>query len=128
MVRAYGYVTNTAEQILALALSGEGSGERRVFYAGDATIDNDQWADAFALEMTGKRARRVPVWLLNAMGKAGDAMKHLKLPAPIDSGRAFRMSTSSAIDLAPTLAVTGPPRVPFEQGVRETMVWLRDPA
>lgn len=125
ILRAFGYVTNTAEQILALTLSDEGSGDRHVFYAGDDTIDYDRWADAFSHGLTGKRARRVPMWLLNLMGKAGDVVKRLGLPAPIDSGRAFRMSTSSAIDLTPTTAVTGTPRVSFDEGVAETLDWLR---
>jgi len=125
-MRAFGYVANTAQQILALALSSEGAGDPHVFYAGDDTIDYEIWADAFSRGLTGKRARRVPIGLLNFMGRIGDFAKRLHLPAPIDSGRAFRMSTSSAIDLSPTLARTGPPPVSFEQGVRETLAWLRE--
>jgi nucleoside-diphosphate-sugar epimerase len=128
VVRAYGYVTNTADQMLKLALADSAVLSRHVYYAGDATIDNDLWADAFALALTGKRARRIPVALLQFMGAVGDMMKKLKLPAPIDSGRAFRMSTSSAVDLAPTLAVTGTPPVPFAEGVTRTMAWLRHEA
>jgi len=124
ILRAFGYVTNTAQQILTLTLSGEGAGDRRVFYTGDETIDYDIWADAFSMGLTGKPARRIPIWLLKTLGKAGDVAKLLRLPAPIDSGRAFRMTTSSAIDLSPTLAVTGKPAVPFSQGVRETLDWL----
>lgn len=125
-MRAFGYVTNTAAQILALALRGGGNSGRRVFYAGDDTIDYDWWADAFSLALAGRRARRIPKSLLALLGRAGDLLKKLGLPAPIDSGRAFRMSTSSAIDLAPTHAVTGPPAVPFDVGVERTLAWLRE--
>lgn len=125
IMRAFGYVTNTAQQILSLALSAEGASAPHVFYAGDETLDYDVWADAFSKGLTGKPARRVPLWLLTALGRAGDIAKALRLPAPIDSGRAFRMSTSSAIDLSPTLARTGTPVVSFDQGVRETLAWLK---
>lgn len=124
IMRAFGYVTNTADQILKLALAGNNILSRKVYYVGDATIDYDQWADAFSLGLTGKKARRIPTALLKLMGKVGDLARKLGLPAPIDSGRAFRMSTSSAIDLSPTLAVTGPLPVPFGQGVEATLEWL----
>ncbi len=124
IMRAFGYVTNTAHQILSLTLSSEGSGDSHVFYVGDATINYDIWADAFSMGLTGQNARRVPMGLLNIMGRAGDLARKLGLPAPIDSGRAFRMSTSSAIDLAPTLAKTGALSVSFDEGVGRTLAWL----
>lgn len=124
ILRAFGYVTNTANQILALTFSCDRVGDRRVFYVGDETIDYDVWADAFSIGLTGKPARRIPTQLLKWLGKAGDAAKLLRLPAPIDSGRAFRMTTSSAIDLSSTLAISGRPVVPFSKGVRETLDWI----
>ncbi|MCM8732538.1 NAD-dependent epimerase/dehydratase family protein [Hephaestia sp. GCM10023244] len=125
ILRAFGYVENTAQQVLALTLSGEGREGRRVFYVGDDTIDYDIWADAFSVGLTGKPARRIPLWLLSLLGGAGDILKKLGLPAPVDSGRVFRMSTSSAIDLSPTHAITGAPKIPFPLGVRKTIEWLR---
>lgn len=124
IMRAFGYVTNTAQQILALSLSDAGAAAQHVFYVGDAPIDYDIWADAFARGLTNRKARRVPKLLLTAMGKVGDMFKAIGLPAPIDSGRAFRMSTSRAIDLSPTIARTGHPPVSFDEGVRRTLAWL----
>lgn len=124
IMRAFGYVTNTAHQILTLALADNMPLDRRVFYIGDETIDYDRWADAFSIGLTGKKARRIPVALLKLMGAVGDFAKRFGLPAPIDSGRAFRMSTSSAVDLAPTLAATGTPPVSFDEGVQRTLAWL----
>jgi nucleoside-diphosphate-sugar epimerase len=125
-MRAYGYVTNTATQIYKLALVDNNRLNRRVFYIGDEAIDYDLWADAFAKGLTGKKARRIPYALLWLLGQAGEFVKKLGLPAPIDSGRVFRMSTSSAIDLSPTLTATGPVPVTFEEGVRETQQWLKE--
>lgn len=124
IMRAFGYVTNTASQILTLSLADNMPLDRSVYYTGDETIDYDKWADAFAIGLTGRKARRIPVALLKLMGVAGDLGKRLGLPAPIDSGRAFRMSTSSAIDLSPTLSAAGMPQVDFDEGVRRTLAWL----
>lgn len=124
IMRAFGYVGNTAEQMVILAETPAHKLNRHVFYLGDASIDYDQWADAFALGLTGRKARRIPLGLLTLLGKAGDLAKKIGVPSPIDSGRAFRMSTSSKIDLEATHAVTGAPTVSFDAGVTNTMDWL----
>lgn len=125
ILRAFGYVTNTASQILTLALVADRASPQRVFYAGDATIDYDRWVDAFSLALTGKAARRIPLWLLHALGVLGDWGKAIGLPAPIDRGRAFRMTTSSAIDLSATLAITGTPEIGFDRAIDATVAWLK---
>ncbi len=122
--RAFGYVTNTASQIYALTLSDEANIRRKVYYVGDEALDYARWADAFSIGLTGKKARRLPVPLLKAMGLAGDFAKRLGLPAPIDSGRAFRMSTPSQVDLQPILDLAGPPAIGFDEGVAHTIAWL----
>lgn len=127
IMRAFGYVTNTAEQIYKLATADSGALERSVYYVGDQTLDYAVWADGFSVALTGKRARRIPTSLLKVMGAIGDLLKHCRLPAPIDSGRAFRMSTSSQIDLSPTLAVVGPPAIGFHEGLARTVKWLDEP-
>lgn len=125
IMRAFGYVDNVADQILRLATMPTDRTDRRIFYVGDATIDYDIWADAFALAMTGKPARRIPTALLAMLGRAGDAVKAVGLRSPIDSGRAFRMSTSSRIDLSRTHDITGQPKTGFGDGVDATVAWLR---
>lgn len=126
ILRSYGYVTNTAEQMLGFALLPPDATQDRVFYLGDENLDYARWADAFSMGLTGRPARRVPVPALRLLGRAGDVAKSLGLPSPIDSGRAFRMTTPSRIDLAPTLALVGPPRIGFENGVRKTLAWLEE--
>ncbi|MBN9017046.1 MAG: NAD(P)-dependent oxidoreductase [Rhizobiales bacterium] len=123
--RAFGYVTNVADQMMAFATMDAAQAKRHVYYVGDESIDYDMWADAFSVGLTGKRARRIPVWLLKLLGKAGDLAKAAGVRSPIDSGRAFRMSTSSRVDLAPTIALTGTPPVAFDEGVKRTLAWLR---
>lgn len=124
IMRAFGYVDNVAQQMLSLATMSEKLTSQRVFYVGDETIDYDVWADAFSNVLTGRPARRIPTALLKVLGRGGDFVKALGLPAPIDSGRAFRMSTSSRIELSSTHAITGAPFVGFDEGVAATALWL----
>jgi nucleoside-diphosphate-sugar epimerase len=124
ITRAFGYVTNTAEQMMEFAMIDPSLTNAHVYYLGDGSIDYDQWADAFSIGLTGRPARRIPAVMLRLLGKAGDLAKKLGVPSPIDSGRAFRMSTSSKIDLRATHDLVGSPRVSFEAGVAETLAWL----
>jgi hypothetical protein len=55
----------------------------------------------------------------------GDMAKRLGLSAPIDAGRVLRLTKSYPVPLAATLEITGPARVPFEEGVACTVDWLR---
>ncbi|WIW47820.1 NAD(P)-dependent oxidoreductase [Bradyrhizobium sp. 62B] len=123
IIRTFGYVYNTAEQMLKFFELPKQL-DNRVFYLGDAHIDYDKWIDAFSVGLTGRPARRIPVQLLKLMGWTGDLVNRVGLKSPIDSGRVFRMSTSSKIDLQKTLSVTGPPNVSFDLGVKKTLEWL----
>jgi nucleoside-diphosphate-sugar epimerase len=123
IMRCYGYVGNTADQILALLDANPQ--QRRVFYLGDSVLNYDTWVDSFAQALTGKKARRIPDWLLYPLAGLGSGINRLGFSAPIDLGRYFRMTTSSAIDLTPTFEVVGKPTISFEDGVRETIKWLQ---
>ena len=124
VVRGYGYVRNTAEQVVALMRCDRSQTDRQVFYAGDAVLDSAIWVDAFAVALTGKRSRRMKLPILRAMGWVGDIATKLGIRPPIDSGRVMRMTHSYAVPLEPTLALTGTPRIPLEAGVAETVQWL----
>ena len=126
VMRAFGYVTNTAQQILTLALASDRPSQQRVFYAGDATINYDQWVDAFSIALTGKKARRIPLWLLHGLAALGDLVEMAGLRAPLNTGRAFRMSTSSAVDLSATLAIVGNPKIGFDDAIAATVSWLKN--
>jgi nucleoside-diphosphate-sugar epimerase len=124
ILRCYGFVRNTAEQMTALLDADLSKVSGRVFYLGDGTIDHDRWIDGFACAFTGKRARRVPKSALLALGLAGEGLNKLGVRFPMDMGRYFRMTTSSEIDLNGTFAIVGSPKISLEQGISETVAWL----
>jgi len=124
ILRCYGYVRNTAAQMVAFLEADLSTTSSRVFYLGDGAIDHDLWADGFAIAFTGKHARRVPKHALLALGLAGDGLRMLGVRFPMDTGRYFRMTTSSDVDLAPTFAIVGPPMITMADGIKETVEWL----
>lgn len=124
VVRSYGYVRNTAEQIVTLMESDPAATYRQVFYVADTVLDSGLWVDAFANALTGKPARRVPPTVLRAMGWGGDILAKAGRRVPIDSGRVMRMTESYPVPLEPTFALTGLPRVSLDMGVMETVKWL----
>lgn len=130
LMRGYGYVENTAGQIMALLAADEQLLDRRVYYLGDGTLDYHWWADAFCIGLTGRPARRVKPALLLGLAICGSAIKAVGLHAPYDLGRYFRMTTPAPADFEPILTLAGPPAISAEQGVARSIEWLReiDPA
>lgn len=123
--RTYGFVRNTASQMAGFLSADLSTTPKRVFYLGDAVINQDIWADAFATRLTGRKARRIPQGLLMALGIAGEGLKRLGLRAPIDWGRYFRMTSQMPVDLESTIAIVGRPPISFDDAVKETVLWLR---
>lgn len=122
--RTYGYVENVAAQMLSVLEAPDSLVMRHVFYLGDDVMEYGEWVDAFATRLTGKRARRVPAVLLQALGYAGEAVMRLGVDAPYNLGRYHRMTTPSPLDLSPILELAGVPPVSFEEGVVRTIKWL----
>lgn len=124
IVRCYGYVKNTADQMMAFVNLANESSTRRVYYLGDECMNYDRWADAFAERLTGRPARRMSRRLLFMLGVAGQGAKTVGARVPFDMGRYFRMTTNAEVDLAPTFELVGSPKIPFEQGLEDTIEWL----
>lgn len=123
--RTYGYVQNTADQMFRFLQVDHKSTNRRVFYLGDATINYDDWADRFSIALTGKKARRVPIWFLKLIAVFGDTIGKIGFRFPFNRGRLFRMTTSAPVDLDTTFAAIGRPNISIDDGVRESVAWLR---
>lgn len=124
VLRGYGYVRNTAAQIVSLMQSDPAVTDRQTYYAADEVIDFSLWVDAFSEALTGKKAKRIFVPALRAMGLLGDLAAAAGRRIPIDSQRVMRMTMSYPVPLEQTLALCGAPQISFDEGVAETMEWL----
>lgn len=124
IMKCYGYVRNTAAQIVAFVEADLSKTPRRVFYLSDGSIDQDLWVDGFACAFTGKPAKRVPKQVLWALASVGESLRLVGVRFPMDMGRYFRMTTSAVVEMQPTFDVVGLPLIPMEQALKETIAWL----
>jgi nucleoside-diphosphate-sugar epimerase len=123
--RSYGYVDNTAQQMVAVLDAKPEDTYRKVFYAADGVMNSALWCDAFSQALVNRPARRLPAGLLKMAGYAGDALQKLGKPVPINSGRAYRMTQSYPVPYESMHALAGPAEVSFEAGVTASVLWLK---
>lgn len=126
VVRCYGYVGNVVRQMRRILDLPAETVNGQVFYLGDPPGDIANWVDAFSLALRGKKARRVPRPILAAAGLAGDIIGFItRRPFYISSSRYHSMTSDYPVSMEKTFDVLGPPPVSLEQGVAETLAWLR---
>lgn len=125
VMRCYAYIDNVVDQTWKIMEREDGAFDRRVFYVGDDPIDLFDWTNAFSKELTGRPVRVVPSALLKAVGKVGDVVIRAGGRFPLYSSRFRSMTEDYLTPMAPTFAALGPPPVALEQGVRDTVGWLR---
>jgi nucleoside-diphosphate-sugar epimerase len=126
VTRCYGYVKNVVWQIERVLEAAHPLVEGRVFYVGDPPIILREWVDAFSVGITGRPARVVPTWVLRALGRCGDVVRWLGLPFPIFSSRVDSMTEDYTTPMEQTLKVLGAGPYSLEEGVAETVDWLRE--
>ena len=126
-IRSYGYVGSVSLQILAVLLADPSRVHERALYVGDDPIPQSLWVDAFSRALRGKRARRVPGALVNALASVGEVAKRAHIPFPITRSRFRSMTLEYPTPMDRTRdALGGLPSVPLELGVEQSVAWLRD--
>jgi nucleoside-diphosphate-sugar epimerase len=125
VTRSYGYVGNVVNQIAAMFESPERAVHRKVFYVGDPPIRLLDWVNAFSIQLTGRNARVIPQSALRLLAWTGDCFVALGVKFPIFSSRLRSMTEDYLTPMEPTFALLGPPMTSLEDGVRETVEWLR---
>jgi nucleoside-diphosphate-sugar epimerase len=125
VIRSYAYVGNVVDQTLALLGAPADSVHRRVFYVGDAPVELLEWVDGFALALTGRRVRTVPIGVLQVIALIGDLMEAVMGRAPLTSSRLRSMTEDYPTPMEPTFELLGAPRISLADGISETMGWLR---
>ena len=126
IIRSYGYVGNVARQMVGLMAADAKAVAGRVFYAGDPPRDLCEWVNGFSHALRGRPVTAVPRPLLRAMGLTGDLISQLRgREFLIHSSRYRSMVTSDTAPMAGTYALLGPSPISPENGVDETVRWLR---
>jgi hypothetical protein len=118
-------VENVVSQFQHILNSPRKDVHEKVFYVGDGVIDQLDWINAFAVELTGKEVRVAPRFLLRSLALVGDAVIALGGSFPIFSSRFRRMRENYITPMAATFAALGRPEIPLKAGVKETVAWLQ---
>ena len=124
-LRSYGYVTNVVQQLAAAAQLDDELVNRKVFYVGDEPMPLARWLDKFSMAMRGKPTRRIPGGALKAVALAGELLGRIGGPSPINLGRLYRITTDYPVPMEPAFATLGRGTVSLDQGVEETVEWLK---
>jgi nucleoside-diphosphate-sugar epimerase len=125
VIRSYGYVGNVVEQITGIFQQAADLVDRKVFYVGDPPLVLLTWVNAFSQQLTGRPARVIPQAALRVLALAGDGLQKVGIKFPIFSSRLKSMTQDYPTPMEPTYALLGPPKTSLEDGVRETVEWLR---
>jgi nucleoside-diphosphate-sugar epimerase len=125
VMRSYGYVENVVFQMLRAAELEPALVEGKTFYVGDPPVMSAEWLDGFALALTGRPVRRIPLPLLRMIALGGELSGRLGGPSPINLGRVYRMTTAFPTPMEPTFAVLGQGPVSFNEGVARSLDWMK---
>lgn len=125
-LRSYGYVRNVVFQIEQVLRAPKHAIDRQVFYLGDRPLLLDDYVHGFARALTGRPARIAPYPVLRALALAGDVARLAGLRLPLTSSRLRSMTQDDPTPVERTITRFGEPPVTLDEGIVETVRWLRD--
>ena len=128
LYKSYGYVRNVAHQYLKLLGAAADEVHRQTFYLADyRPISLRDWADAFQQEMGARPIRTFPEPFARMAARSGDMVNLFGFRRfPFNSFRLNNILTEYRYDLSKTEKVCGETPYSMEQGVSETVRWLRN--
>lgn len=124
--RSYGFVRNTAAQVLALTDAPPERLAAIPYYLADPEpVDILAWANEIAAASGRGPVKVAPLALIRAAAAAGDAAQRLGWRSPPMTGFRLRNMLMSAVyDTGPIAALCPAPPVPRRVGVAETVAWM----
>lgn len=126
VVRSYGYVGNVVWQINRMLSIPVSDVNGKVFYVGDQPFDLKVWVEEVSRQLVGRPVRYIPTWVVRALASAGDALKLLRIPFPITSGRYRSMTSDYITPMDRTIAAVGEAPFGMREAVKETIDWYDD--
>lgn len=127
VIRCYGYVKNAVEQIARIFAAPADKVAGKTIYVGDRPINLLDYVNGFSRAFRGRDVTVVPRWLMRALALAGDLPTALTgRPFLINSSRFQSMITEYRTPMEPTFALLGENPFSLEQGIAQTVAWLRE--
>lgn len=125
--KSFGYVGNVVHQYRKLIEAPAEQIHQEVFYLADyEPISLRHWVDGFQEAFGARRIPTLPEGLARLAARAGDLLNYLGLTTfPFNSFRLRNTLTDYQVDLAPTERVCGSLPYTVEDGIVETVRWMR---
>jgi len=125
--KSFGYVGNSVYQIDKLLFSQTQAHLRKTFFLCDyQSIEVKKWADLIAQRMDKPRVKSVPVFFLNVIATLGDGLKKIGyVHPPLTRFRLDNLMTNMVYETQLLEDVCGPLPFSIEQGVTQTLSWLK---
>ena len=125
-IRCYGHVGNVTWQIQRLLDLPDASIHQRVLYVGDRPAPIDRWVFGFHRAIRGAEPRKLPAAVLHALALIGDSISVVtRRPFFLSSSRLRSMTEDYLVENAETFRLLGEPPWTLDQGIRQTVDWLR---
>lgn len=126
--KSFGYVGNAVFQFEKLLEAPREQIDKQVFYMTDYdTFTIKDWADTISMKLKGKKVKVLPALFVQLFAYVGDIMKFCGIKEPLFSS--FRLANmradTSGIPTGPIEKITGTLPYSMEQGVEETIAWLK---
>jgi len=126
VIRCYGYVKNVVHQIQKIFKAPRDLVHGKTIYLGDRPTDLFNWVNGFSRALIGREARVLPRPLMRVLALLGDIPTRLMgKPFFINSSRFRSMTTDYETPMEPTFELLGENPYTLEDGIRETVEWLR---
>jgi nucleoside-diphosphate-sugar epimerase len=126
VIRSYGYVKNVVDQMRRILEAPIDDVNGRTLYLGDRPANLLGWVNGFSRVLVGQDVRIVPRPLLRTLALLGDIPTRLTGRAfLINSSRYRSMISDYDIPMEATFELLGPNPYSLEEGISETVEWLR---
>ena len=126
VIRSYGYVKNVVHQMRRIFELPEENVSGRTLYLGDRPANLLHWVNGFSRALAGRDVRIAPRPLMRALALLGDIPTRATGRAfLINSSRYRSMITNYDTPMAPTFDLLGDNPCTLQQGVDETIAWLK---
>jgi GlcNAc-P-P-Und epimerase len=126
VVRCYGYVKNVVHQMQKIFDAPREQVHGKTIYLGDRPADLHDWTNGFSHALAGRDVRVVPRAVMRFLALLGDIPTRLTgKPFLINSSRFRSMTTDYPTPMEPTFELLGGNPYSLEDGIRETVAWLR---
>lgn len=126
VMRSYAYVGNVVEQIARILEAEEAKVGGKTLYLGDPPLDILDWVNGFSRALRGKDVTVIPRGLLRAGARAGDLISAATGRQFFITSSRFRSMTDPYLTpMDRTFVALGPNKYSLEDGIRETVRWLK---